>query len=101
MHGSHLPQIPRMEHASNHHRVKFPPFPFAHIKLTNPSNHRYRKYAGAKFRPLDEVYISSFDADAARRALKPEEMDYYCAVMPQFMLPTPPPSEKSVDDDDY
>lgn len=60
---------------------------------------RYRKYAGAKFRPLDEAYISSFNALVAGQILKGKEMAYH-ALPVQNMLPTPPPSEKSVDGDE-
>ena len=61
---------------------------------------RYRKFAGSKFRPLDEAFIASFNAGTAGKILQGCELTYRSLGVEQTMLPTPPPSEKSVDDDD-
>lgn len=83
----------------------------------------YRTFAGEKFRPLDEAFIASFNAEAARQILDGADMPYIplqpCPIQrrlgspPPFPwsiqadscrtpssdsadgLPTPPPSDKS------
>ncbi|KAL6714809.1 tyrosine-protein phosphatase siw14 [Lecanora helva] len=61
----------------------------------------YRKYAGAKYRPLDETYIASFNAPLARQLLQGDTNTPYkplpATTTDQAMLPTPPASERSVD----
>ena len=65
----------------------------------------YRRYAEEKFRPLDEAFITSFNASAALQILNgidvpyaplespsPIEIKTILALKP--VLPTPPPSEK-------
>ena len=70
----------------------------------------YRRYAEEKFRPLDEAFITSFNASAALQILNgidvgyapldvgsPIEMQIPLALKP--VLPTPPPSEKETEDE--
>ena len=74
--------------------------PLPRLLYIESLNHsRYRKFAGAKFRPLDEAYIASFNAVVAGQILKGKEMVYH-PLAAETMLPTPPPSEKSVNGDD-
>lgn len=84
---------------------------------------RYRTFAGDKFRPLDEAFIATFNAEAAQQILDGVEMPYVplpprpmqrrLGSPPPFpwssqaesfrvatedsadSLPTPPPSDKS------
>lgn len=51
-----------------------------------------------KFRPLDEAYISTFNAEVCGKILKGDKVAYFPLTAPT-MLPTPPASEKSVDGD--
>ncbi|KAL2041254.1 hypothetical protein N7G274_006199 [Stereocaulon virgatum] len=58
----------------------------------------YRRYAVEKFRPLDEAFISSFNAPVANQILKGDKVQYFpLDVKP--ILPTPPPSEKEIEDE--
>ena len=70
----------------------------------------YRRYAEEKFRPLDEAFITSFNASAALQILNGCQVPYAplhvgspidkqipLAVKP--VLPTPPPSEKETEDE--
>ncbi|KAL9609649.1 MAG: hypothetical protein Q9167_005602 [Letrouitia subvulpina] len=58
---------------------------FEHLKSLGLRTILYRKYAGSKYRALDEKFFATFDAEAMLERLMAK------------MLPTPPPSEK--DDD--
>ena len=85
--------------------------------------HRYRSFAGDKFRPLDEAFIASFNAEIAQQMLEGVTIPYTplqtspssrrLGSPPSFpwnnqaesfrmatedsadSLPTPPPSDKS------
>ena len=58
----------------------------------------YRRYAEEKFRPLDEAFISSFNATVANQILRGADVKYFpLEVKP--VLPTPPPSEKEAEDE--
>ena len=65
----------------------------------------YRRYAEEKFRPLDEAFITSFNATAARQLLNGAQITYApleVKVVPleiKPVLPTPPPSEKETEDE--
>lgn len=76
-----------------------PPTALYHTKPTHFYLIRYRKYAGAKFRPLDEAYMTTFNADVCRKILRGNNNVAYFPLAAQTMLPTPPASEKSVDGD--
>lgn len=83
------------------------PKPLSNPHLINTNIHiRYRKFAGAKFRPLDEAYIAGFNANRFACILNTSILTdgeangayYSLAASQSTMLPTPPASEKSVDD---
>lgn len=73
----------------------------------------YRRYAEEKFRPLDEAFITSFNAPAARQLLNGNTQITYTPlevkspidgkvpleVSSKPVLPTPPPSEKETEDE--
>ena len=70
----------------------------------------YRRYAEEKFRPLDEAFITSFNAIAALQLLNGIQVTYALlevkspidAKVPlevKPVLPTPPPSEKETEDE--
>lgn len=98
-------------------------------EATNHYFCRYRTFAGDKFRPLDEAFIASFNAETAQQILDGVDMPYVplqrspvprrLGSPPPFpwaeafgtatedsadSLPTPPPSDKSersYDDDTW
>lgn len=53
----------------------------------------YRKYAGAKARPLDEAFMRSFDVPGMAALLKIPGS----GAAGNSMLPTPPPSDRDGD----
>lgn len=53
----------------------------------------YRKYAGAKSRPLDEAFMRSFDVPGMMALLKIPG----AGASVNSMLPTPPPSDRDGD----
>lgn len=64
----------------------------------------YRRYAEEKYRPLDEIFIASFNATAVQQLLNGNTQITYTPLevervfyMP--ILPTPPPSEKETEDE--
>ena len=70
----------------------------------------YRRYAEEKFRPLDEAFIASFNANATLQLLNgimvryaPLEvkspLDTKVPLEVKPVLPTPPPSEKETEDE--
>ena len=70
----------------------------------------YRRYAEEKFRPLDEAFITSFNASAALQLLNgiqvayaPLEVtspiDIKVPLVVKPVLPTPPPSERETEDE--
>lgn len=75
----------------------------------------YRRYAEEKFRPLDEAFITSFNATAAQQLLNgnTQKITYapldvkspidakvsHVEVSSKPVLPTPPPSEKETEDE--
>ncbi|KAK4693871.1 hypothetical protein P7C71_g3606, partial [Lecanoromycetidae sp. Uapishka_2] len=66
----------------------------------------YRRYAEAKFRPLDEAFIRSFNAKAASQILNGANVPYVPLSDEEptsslAILPTPPPSDKGTDIDEY
>lgn len=77
----------------------------------------YRRYAEEKFRPLDEAFITSFNASAAQQLLNGNNQITYAPLEVEspinakvassmevssskpVTLPTPPPSEKETEDE--
>ena len=65
----------------------------------------YRRYAEEKFRPLDEAFITAFNAPAAQQLLSGNTQITYAPlkvespVSSKPVLPTPPPSEKETEDE--
>ena len=73
----------------------------------------YRRYAEEKFRPLDEAFITSFNATAAQQLLNGNTQITYAPLEVKSpidakvshveaskpVLPTPPPSEKETEDE--
>ena len=67
---------------------------------TLADKYRYRKYAGSKWRPLDEAFISSIDARDIKSSMKLIE----CTAIQSGKkpaLPTPPGSDGFQDWDSF
>jgi hypothetical protein len=65
----------------------------------------YRKFAEQKFRPLDEAFMRSFNAELASQVLNGVNVPYIplsdkAPTDKASILPTPPPSEKDTDTDE-
>ena len=66
----------------------------------------YRKFAEQKFRPLDEAFMRSFNAEHASQILSGVNVPYVplsdeAPTNMASILPTPPPSEKDTDNDEW